>query len=327
MNIINNMWVEKYRPSKLEDMVLPDDYMFDFKRYIYKDREIPHLIMYGSPGGGKSALARIICSKNGIIENREDNLLEINGSAKETRGISFVQDVIEPFLKVPPAGNDKIKIVFIDESDYLTDASFHSLRGIIEKYSKQSRFLFTCNYFSKIPEALQSRLRSYKFRQLPIDFVVNYCNQILTKENIIYDIKDIRFMIEYLYPDIRKIIDTLQKCSLTGTLKVSKDDVVTIEKSIIASIVEICKYIESKNSRKVSETMSLIVKLVNSNELEFRNLYLQLFSMNEIIPPLKIVVNKYCNSHKDCLIPPMHFLSMIFEMIFTLKKYYETIGK
>ena len=177
-----------------------------------------------------------------------------------------------------------------------TDASFHSLRSVIEKYAMYCRFIFTCNYYTKIPEALRSRLRGYKFKQVPIEFAINYCKTILEKEEVPYEIKDIKFLVEHLYPDIRKIIDTLQKCSMSGTLKVTKDDVVTTEKAIVASVIEVCKYVESNNSKKMSNAISTIVPLVNSPDIEFRNLYSSLFLSKEIMAPVKIVVNKYlCN--------------------------------
>ena len=109
---------------------------------------------------------------------------------------------------------------------------------------------------------------------------------------------------------------------MSGTLKVTKNDVITTEKAIVASVVEVCKYVENNNSKKMSNAISTIIPLVNSPDIEFRNLYSNLFMSKEILASVKIVVNKYCNSHKDCLVPPMHFIAMIFESIETLKKYY-----
>ena len=111
MEILNSVWVHKYRPKKLEDLVLSEDQKRDFLKYIEK-REIPNLLFYGPPGGGKTTLARIICSKEGVLSRKQDNLLIVNGSSQESRSINYVSKVIEPFLKFPPAGNDKIKVVF-----------------------------------------------------------------------------------------------------------------------------------------------------------------------------------------------------------------------
>ena len=118
MKLVNSLWVEKYRPKILEDLILPTDYRRDFEICI-KRKEISNFLFYGPPGSGKTCISLILSSKNGILERPDDNLLSLNGSAKETRGIGMVDTLIEPFLKVPPGGNDKQKIVFIDEADYL----------------------------------------------------------------------------------------------------------------------------------------------------------------------------------------------------------------
>ena len=320
MDILNTLWVERYRPRTLEELVLPEDVMGEFKQYILK-RQIPNLLFSGPPGSGKSTLARILCSKHGIISSPDDNLLEINGSAKETRGISFVQDTIEPYLKVPPLG-DGYKIVFIDEADYLTDASTHSLRAVIEKYSERARFILTCNYLSKIPDPIQSRFTSYSFKQFPVEFVVKYCKDILVKENIKHDDKTLKYIIDNLYPDIRKIVNALQRCSTSGELKVNKDIVQTNEKLLISLIVEIISFIQSGQDHKLNSCISSIVQLLTSNQdLEFRSVYVDLFNRPEIPIPAKIIINKFANSHQECLVPSMHILSLCFEVIEILQKY------
>ena len=320
MSLIESLWVEKYRPKTINDVVFSEGQTDDFKRYVATG-EIPHLLLYGPPGGGKTTIALILASKFGVLKHSEDNLLELNGSSKSTRGISFVEDVIVPFLKLPPMGKDKHKIVFIDEADYLTDASFHSLRNSIERFSKVSRFIFTCNYVSKLPDAIQSRLQSYEFKQMPIEFILDHCKKILDLEKIKFTDKDIQYIINNLYPDVRKIINNLQRCSVTGTLKVNKDIVLTTEKLIIAEVIEIISHLMSKEPNKVGKRINEILKLINEKDIEFRSLYSSLFFTKQIPPPVKIIINKYTNTHGDCLIPNMHFMAMLFEIIQALKDY------
>jgi DNA polymerase III delta prime subunit len=318
--------VEKYRPKKLDNLVLPESYKSDFENGIQKN-EVPHLCFSGPPGSGKTCIAQILTSKEGIIQNRADNVLEVDGSAKATRGITFVEDVIEQYLKIPPAKPDKYKIVFIDEADQLTEAAFKSLRHIMEKYSQHSRFILTCNYVSKIEEAVMSRCTWYVFKQMPIEFVMDYCKNILNSEKITFDEKDLKFIVDQLYPDVRRVVNSLQKGSLTGTLKTSKESILSSEKIIISGTIEIISFIQSGQDHKINSVINNIVKLVGDLDLDYRAIYTDLF-FRETVPSIaKIIINKYSNSHADCLLPHQHFMAMIFEVIQGLQKYKQLTGK
>ena len=318
--LLDSMWVEKYRPKKITDIVLPEQYIHDFKKII-QTQNLPNLLFSGPPGSGKTTLSRMLCSKNGVLFNSKDNLLLVNGSAKKSRGISFVDDVIEPFLKHPPA-KDKFKIVFIDESDKLTKDGYDSLRAIIEKYQiAYGRFIFTCNYLAKIPDPIQSRFVAYKFSQIPKEFILDYCHRILDTENIKYDDKDIKLVINNLYPDIRKIVNTLQRNSIEGTLKIDEKAIITTEKKIISQVIQIISFLEKSQDNKIGHSVSAIISILTENELEYHNIYSDLFFTDKIPVPVKIIINKYTNTHQNALVPHMHFMAMIFEIIKVLKDY------
>lgn len=318
--LMDSIWVEKYRPKKLEDLALPEQYTQDFKRMIAKC-ELPNLLFSGPPGGGKTTLARVLCSKNGVLFNKTDNMLAVNGSARKSRGIGFVDEVIEPFLKHPPA-RDKYKVVFIDEADKLTADGYDSLRGIIEKYQvAYGRFIFTCNYLSRIPDPLQSRFVPYTFSQIPKEFILKYCKFILDSENVKYKDKDIQLAINNLYPDVRKIVNALQRNSWEGELVINEEQIVTTEKKIVSFVIQIISFIEKGQFAKIGQVVGAIVDILAAEDLEYRNVYTDLFFTEKIPAPAKIIINKYTNSHQNSLVPHMHFMAMIFEMINALKEY------
>lgn len=318
--LLNSLWIEKYRPKKLDALVLPEQYKIDFQRLIERG-SLPNLLLSGPPGGGKTTLALVLCSKNGVLFNKRDNMLMANGSSQKTRSIKFVEDVVEPFLKHPPAG-DKYKVVFIDEADNLSPDSYKSWRGIIEKYHKvYGRFIWTCNYISRIPDPVQSRFTPYHFKQIPKEFLLKYCEDILINEKIEYEMKDVGFIINQLYPDVRKIVNIIQRCCWDGKLNVDKEAVITTEKIIMSNIIEIISLIASDEVNKIGKVINSIIEILAEQDLEYRSIYTDLFFNEKIIPPAKIIINKYANEHQSCLIPHQHFMAMIFDVIKSLREY------
>ena len=318
--LMDSIWVEKYRPKKLEDLALPEQYTNDFRRMIAKC-ELPNLLFSGPPGGGKTTLARVLCSKTGVLFNNRDNMLSVNGSSRKTRGIGFVDDVIEPFLKHPPGG-DKYKVVFIDEADKLTADGYDSLRALIEKYHvAYGRFVFTCNYLSRIPDPVQSRFIPYVFSQIPKEFVLRYCKTILDAEKVDYQDADIKVAITNLYPDVRKIVNALQRASWEGKLKLSEKDVITNERKVVTFIRQVISHIEKGQGNKIGGVVNAIVEIVSVQDLEYRNVYTELFFGNNIPAPAKIIINKYSNGHQNALVPHMHFMAMIFDIIKSLQAF------
>lgn len=202
----NNLWIEKYRPSDLEYLIMDAEVKSKVKKWL-NDGDIPNLLLLSkTPGTGKSSLARIIV--NNLIPDEVD-LMELNGSSQGSRGIGIIEE-IESFLGTPPIFS-KIKLVYIDEFDGFTDDAQKALRALIEKYSETGRFIFTANYIHKILEPIQSRTTIIEFKNLPKDECKRIIHRILKEEEVKYDTTHVDKIIETMYPDVRSTINTLQR--------------------------------------------------------------------------------------------------------------------
>lgn len=206
------LWVEKYRPRRIEDIILSSEIKAKAKEWIREPKSMPHLILLGSPGSGKTSFASILI--NHIIRHRND-FMYINGSSE--RGIQSIREVGE-FVKYQPL-QSPIKIIFVDEADNLTNDSFKALRAIVETYQEYSRFIFTGNY-DVFPEFLKSRCYIIKLYEMPYKKVVALTKDILANENIAFDEDILLKVIDIYYPDLRKIINTLQSISKGGNLSI-----------------------------------------------------------------------------------------------------------
>lgn len=319
------LWYNKYKPKTLDDLKIPSDYRRDFE-YFIDNKNIPHLLLYGPPGGGKTTLAHILCSKNGIIHNPDDNVLEVRGSSQKTRGISSVQDIIEPFLQYPPSGDDNLRIVLIDEGDKLTPDALDSLRSTINDYSKYGRFIITCNYVSKLTDPIISRFEQgkYEFKQLPLEDVKSHCEHILNSEGIDYDEESLMKVINGFYPDIRKIVGRLQRHSYNGKLNISENDVKTLESNIVDKVIEFINLLlNGSDRREIGKCMKFISDSLENPDLDYAKMYEDLFFDKRIKnAAIKIKINQYANSHNYCVSPSMNFMAFVFSIREVVKDYY-----
>ena len=201
------LWVEKYRPITLEEYVGNETIKNKIADYL-KQGSIQNLLFHGVAGTGKTTLAKL------IAKNLNCDLLYINAS--DERGIDTIRDKIIPFAS-SMSFND-VKIVILDEADYITPQAQATLRNTIESCSKTTRFILTCNYLERIISPLQSRCQTFEIIPPSKQEVDNKCQDILMEENITYT--DIHEVINTHYPDIRKIINTLQGSVVDGRIKI-----------------------------------------------------------------------------------------------------------
>ena len=201
----NSLLVEKYRPSKLENYVGNENIKKSISKYL-EQNDILNLIFYGPAGTGKTTLAKL------CVQNLDCDHLYINAS--DERGIETIRDKVQSFASV--ASFKPLKVVILDEADFLTIQAQASLRNIIETFSRTTRFIMTCNFVERIIDPLQSRCQVLKIVPPTKKDVAKHLNWILQQESISHDINDLVPLVNQYYPDLRKCINTIQLSTVDG---------------------------------------------------------------------------------------------------------------
>lgn len=208
---MKELWVEKYRPKKLDDYVWRDNSQRRQVEQWVKDKSIPHMLLSGSPGIGKTTMAKMLINEIGI---EDADVLEVNAS-RET-GIDFIRNKIIPFVQMIPWG--PFKVVLLDEADRLSGQAQDSLKGVIEEYSNFARFILTCNTPSRVVPALHSRCQQFHFEKIDQTEYTARAATILVEEGIDFDLETLDNYVKVAYPDLRKCINLLQQHSQNGKL-------------------------------------------------------------------------------------------------------------
>lgn len=214
----NSLWVEKYRPQNLSEYVGNDTLKATIEKYI-ETNDIPHLLLHARAGTGKTSLGKI------ITNSIDCDVLYINAS--DENNIDTVRTKIKNF--VSSVGFKRWKIVFLDEADALTPLSQAALRNMMEMFSKNARFIMTCNYPEKIIDPIQSRCAVFEVYPPSRKEVAVRLVQILNQEQVKYDTKDVGVIVNTSYPDIRRVINSAQRQTFNGALELSKREEIQID--------------------------------------------------------------------------------------------------
>jgi len=212
MPVDSEIWVEKYRPRTLSEIVGQEEVVQRLTGYVQR-RNIPHLLFAGPPGTGKTASA-IALARDLFGENWRDNFVEMNAS--DERGIDVVRHKIKEFARTAPIGDAPFKIIFLDEADALTADAQAALRRTMEMYSRICRFILSCNYVSRIIEPIQSRCAVFKFRPVPAEAMRKRLLEICENEGVNITEDGLEALIYVSNGDFRKAINALQGAAAIG---------------------------------------------------------------------------------------------------------------
>ena len=211
----HSLWVEKYRPMDLSTYVGNEHLKEKVKVYL-ESEDVPHLLLFGKAGTGKTTLAKI------VVNNIDCDYMYINAS--DENKVDDVRNKIKTFAS--SVGFKSLKVIILDECDYLTPNAQAALRNLMETFSKHCRFILTCNYVERIIDPIQSRCQSYKVVPPSKKEVAQQIVEILDKENCLYKLDDVALIVNAGYPDIRRVINSAQRQIVDGKLKIDTSSVI-----------------------------------------------------------------------------------------------------
>lgn len=250
---MKELWVEKYRPKSTKDYVWIDKEQKNMVETWIKDKYIPHLLLAGNAGAGKTTLAKVLVNELGVDPGE---FMHINAS--RDNGVDLLRNKITNFCSTMAMG--PFKVVLLDEADYITPPAQGILRGMLEQYSEGVRFILTCNYPNKIIPALHSRVQTITFKTLDETDFTRRLAEILVTEGIDLDANTLQTYVKACYPDLRKAINTVQMRSTSGNLEAPKQE--DAESDYKIAMVDLFR------QGRMREARNLIIKQITLEEYE-----------------------------------------------------------
>jgi replication factor C small subunit len=262
---VTGMWVEKYRPTKLSEIVNQTEIIGSLEALIKDPTDMPHLLFSGSAGVGKTTTA--LCLSRQILgEYAKDYTLELNAS--DERGIEMVRQKVKKFSRFAGMVDIPFKIIILDEADEMTSAAQTALRRIIEDTAKICRFILIANNISKIIEPIQSRCATFKFTSVPEEDVIIRLEEIAKKEKVKTDKKGLKEIYEYTEGDLRHAINLMQATASLGGI--TEENVKTSAGLTKTSDVdEVLKIALSGKVAEAREKMIELIKVYGMSESDF----------------------------------------------------------
>lgn len=208
---LKKLWFEKYRPTDISEYIFKDSAFESFVRGCIEHKSIPHLLLTGVQGTGKTTIANMLLKEIGVYDS---DILYINAS--EQTSVDVVREQILTFITTFPDGD--FKVVFLEEAANFSHEGQSALLSVLETYSDNVRFVFTCNFENRLLPALKSRVQHHRFKEMEKEDIAIYVAKILMAEQINFDLDMLDQYIDAGYPDVRKIVNLVEQFSTSGTL-------------------------------------------------------------------------------------------------------------
>ena len=302
----HSLWVEKYRPTSLENYIGNDHLKSKVSVYL-ESGDIPHLLLFGRAGTGKTTLAKL------LINNIECDYLYINAS--DENSVDVVREKVKNFAST--LGFKDMKVIILDECDYITPNAQAALRNLMETFSKHCRFILTCNYVERIIDPIQSRCQSFQIIPPDRKQVAQHLANILTNESVEYDIKDIVTIVNSGYPDIRRVINGSQRQVVNSKLVIDENTIT--QNDYKTKVLDIIQTQDKKNAFQNIRQL-----LADSKVTDFSDLFRLMFDTVDDwgkghIAECILILSKYQQSDAVVVDKEINIMAMFVEIIGSIK--------
>ena len=307
----HTLWVEKYRPDSLESYIGNEHLKSKIKLYL-ENGDLPHLLLYGRAGTGKTTLAKL------LVNNIECDHLYINAS--DENSVDTVRNKVRNFAST--IGFKDMKVIILDECDYITPNAQAALRNLMETFSKHTRFILTCNYVERIIDPIQSRCQSFQIVPPSRKEVAVHLTSILKEEEADFEMDDVATLVNGGYPDIRRVINFAQRQIVDGKLSIDQNNLVAVDLNVNVFSSQIVNVLKTQSKKDAFVT---IRKMLADNQIsDFADLFRLLYDEVDDygkghIAECILTIAKYQLSDAQVVDKEINSMAMLIEILGIIK--------
>jgi len=307
----HTLWVEKYRPDLLESYIGNEHLKSKIKLYL-ENGDLPHLLLYGRAGTGKTTLAKL------LVNNIECDHLYINAS--DENSVDTVRNKVRNFAST--IGFKDMKVIILDECDYITPNAQAALRNLMETFSKHTRFILTCNYVERIIDPIQSRCQSFQIVPPSRKEVAVHLTSILKEEEADFEMDDVATLVNGGYPDIRRVINFAQRQIVDGKLSIDQNNLVAVDLNVNVFSSQIVNVLKTQSKKDAFVT---IRKMLADNQIsDFADLFRLLYDEVDDygkghIAECILTIAKYQLSDAQVVDKEINAMAMLIEILGIIK--------